>query len=200
MGSAALAEYTSAASGARTLCATATDARLRPLSLQVKQQYLHASLAAHVAAWDNYIKSAIREYYRRTANPLDVRYAVLHNTVQMLSASALRKLNTPNRDNARNAIVECVGYDPLPDWTWKSANLTATDIKDFMDEVFKVRHSFAHGFGLPALDWLAPKSGANRLTVSAVNRVDHLFSHLTLRTDKGLAKYATLAGAPSPIW
>lgn len=200
MPSRAYAKYLKAEAGAVLLRQTATDARLRPITADVKAKYLHASLAAHVAAWDNYVKTVVREYHSKISNPLDVRYSQIHEISGFFVEKSLKALNTPNRDNARNTIFHCTNYDPIGDWHWLSAGLSGPDVKDFLDEIFMVRHSFAHGFDLPRLSWLARTPHHQHLNVASMKKVQALFHHLVKETDKGLAASAVGVHSSTPLW
>lgn len=193
-------KYLEAEKLARILRNTAKDPRLRPISSTVKQKYFHASLAAYVAGWDNYIKSVVREYNSRITDPLDVKYSQVHSVASKMSERVLHKLNTPDRDNARDALLICTGYDPIGDWVWQKASLSAIEVKEFLGEIFKVRHSFAHGFDLPSFDWTSTTGGRKQLTDHALQRVEAFLRHLVKRTDKGLCRHASIFFPGAPIW
>lgn len=200
MPSNAFRKYKEDESMAGVLRDTAKDARLRPMQISVKQKYYHAALATYVAGWDNYIKSSIREFYSRTSDPLDVRYFAMHSISRTLTESILQKLNTPDRDRARNAILNCTGYDPINDWTWPSTAMSATQVKDYLSEILKVRHSFAHGFSMPGFTWTTTPTGKKRLSYSALSRVEAFLVHLVAQTDSGLCRHAASFFPGPPIW
>ena len=114
--------------------------------------------------------------------------------------SGTKKFNTPNWDNTRTYLITATGYDPLPDWTWKAAKLSAADVKDFLDEVLRVRHSFAHGFSLPALSWLERTPGQQNLSAESMKRVQKLLLHIARQTDRGLAAHGRAAFPPATMW
>ncbi len=179
---------------------TATEPRLRPISSATKSKYLHAALTAHVAAWDNYVRSVVREYYREISDPLDLRLSHAQGISFQFVEEKLKKLNTPNWDNARNAIVLCTGYDPFGDWRWRAAGLSSNDVREFLNEVFRARHSFAHGFAMPQLNWLARTPGNHNLNVESMKKVEKLLRHLALQTDRGLSLHAATIYGSAPIW
>jgi hypothetical protein len=200
MASQAFQTYLGAQEMARVLRGTAQDRRLRPMTLRVKQKYYHAALAAYVAGWDYYIKSCVREFYTCTSDPFDARYFTVHTRSIDLTEKFLRNLNTPDRDRAREAILLCTGYDPIGDWTWPRAAMSATQVKDFLDEIFKVRHSFAHGFELPGFSWTTTATGKRQLADAALGRVEAFLAHLVKKTDSGLRLHAATFFRGPPIW
>ena len=65
-------------------------------------------------------------------------------------------------------------------------------------DILKVRHSFAHGFGMPSFGWNTNGSTA-RLTNRIVQReVVALFNNLVKRTDRGLKHHLEGAGIGVP--
>lgn len=184
---------------ARVLRETAKDKRLRPIQNATQQKYYHASLAAYVAGWDHYVKSVVKEFLLRISAPSDPRYHQLHGVARALAEKELKKLNTPNRDNARAAIVMCTGYDPYSDWVWTRARMNATDVKEYFEEIFRVRHSFSHGFELPGFTWTTISSGRKQLNDASLARVEAFLRHIVAATDAGLAKHAALFQNPA-IW
>jgi len=179
---------------------TAQDVRLRPIKWDVKQKYYHASLTASVAGWDNYVKSVVREFYRSLSNPLDQRYAFAHSLAGDMSEKVLSRLNTPDRDQARNAILLCTGYDPINDWTWRKAQMSATDVKEFLADIFRVRHSYAHGFALPSTAWTRTPTGKVQLSSISLARVEAFLRHLAKRTDNGLRGHAKTVTQGLIVW
>lgn len=134
----------------RTLREAATDQRLRPISEHKRNDLLHASLAAYVANWDSYINSVVREFVTAISNALSPEYAAAHGIVSGFVEKSLRKFNTPNWENSRNLLIACTGFDPIADWRWPRANMRPLDVQNFLNEILKVRHSFAHGLSIPS--------------------------------------------------
>lgn len=175
---------------ARHLLLLASERRLKPIARDKAQAYLHASLTAYVAAWDAYAKALVKEFFGVVANPRQPAYLAIH-TVALKSADlALEKFNTPNWENTRRLLVTQTGYDPIADWSWRHMNVQSVQLK--MNEIVKVRHSFAHGFPLPSLAWTTSPHGRVALTVSAVRGVEAFFRNLVRKTDRGMAHFIAL--------
>jgi hypothetical protein len=73
-------------------------------------------------------------------------------------------------------------------------------VRTLIDEILKVRHSFAHGFAMPAYSWNADRVGQPRLTAECLRMVAALFSHLTSVTDKGLDRHIRLTYGRTKVW
>lgn len=169
---------------------TATDARLRPISHEAKRVFFHASLAAHVAAWDSYLNNVVREFLEATRKPLDPEYSAAHAALEGFVERSLQRFNTPNAENSRTLLVDCTGYDPINDWNWPRGRLNATETRELLNQVLKVRHSFAHGFEIPGYEWTTTPSGQRRLTAKALERIEAFLLHLAKVSDRGLALHA----------
>lgn len=172
---------------ARHLLLLASDRRLRPIARGKAQAYLHASLTAYVAAWDAYAKALVKEFFTAVAAPHDPGFLTLHTVAVKNAEFALSRFNNPNWENVRRLLVTQTGYDPLSDWNWSRMN--AQNVQQKLNEVIKVRHSFAHGFPLPALSWTTSSQGRVALTVTSVRGVEAFFSNLVRRTDRGMALF-----------
>ena len=167
----------------------AIDARLRPISRKQKQVYLHSYLAATVASWDSYVKAIVTEYCIIIANPLDIKYHSVQTLLQNYIKGKLEKFNTPNFENTRNLLIESTGYDPLPDWIWQHRNFTSLQTRQRLNEILKVRHSFAHGFDMPLFAWNQNNSGRARLTMSVVDDVRMFLCFLVDITDRKISNH-----------
>lgn len=165
-----------------------------------KQTYFHASLAASVAAWDAYLNNIVREYYSIISKPLKTDYHYLHSIGMGLAERSLEKFNTPNFENSRNLLVTCTGYDPYPDWVWRQRHWTILRVQERLNQILKVRHSFAHGFSMPSYEWTRASSGKVRLTEASTKDVELLVKHLVKKTDYGLKKYISSSYAVSIPW
>lgn len=181
--------YVKAVAAAQLLLGTATDQRLQPIAPVAHQTYLHAALAMYVAGWDGYLKAIVREYFTVCANPLDIRYSHALELARLMAEGYLKKFNTPNYENSRSLLLMSTGYDPISDWIWKRRNMGSQAVKERMNEILKVRHSFAHGSPIPAYQWTMDRSGRIRLTVSDVRLVGRFFDNLVNMTDRGLASF-----------
>lgn len=159
MASPAALKYQLAASRAETLRNAATDKRLRPMPRFDAQVYYHAALAAYVAAWDAYINNLVRDFYDAIADPLDTKFHAIYTVAQKLAERSLSRFNTPNWENTRNLLILCTGYDPIHDWIWTRRGMGSVQVRQRLNEILRVRHSFAHGFSMPAYSWNQSSSG-----------------------------------------
>jgi len=174
---------------ARTLRETATDPRLHPISRSQTQIYYHSALAAFVAAWDAYINELVRNFFTTTANPLDPKFHAVHSIARDTAERALERFNTPNSENTRNLLIQNTGYDPIGDWIWSARSMSGLAVRQRLNEILRVRHSFAHGFAIPAYSWTQTPTGKVRLTAKAIDDVDLFFRHLVAVTDLGMKQH-----------
>lgn len=165
-----------------------------------RQIYHHAALAAHVAAWDAYVKELIRSFFTEIADPLAMKYSLLHNIALASADRTLEKFNTPNWQNTRNTLIQTTAYDPIGDWVWPARHMTGPMVRVRLDEILKVRHSFAHGFAIPPYSWTQSTSGQVRLTQSALLDTDAFFQNIVMRTDKGMQTHIITNYAVSLVW
>jgi hypothetical protein len=131
----------------------------------------------------------VRDFYREVADPVLPKYQSIHALVGALGAVALGRFNTPNYENSRELLVRFTGYDPIGDWIWPTRGMNAQQVRERLNEILRVRHSFAHGFGLPALSWTQSATGRVRLTVEGVHAVESFLSNLVRRTDRGMQRH-----------
>lgn len=189
MPSPAAFKYKIASNTARTLRETATDPRLHPISRSQTQVYYHSALAAFVAAWDAYINELVRNFFTVTANPLDPKFHAVHSIARDTAERALEKFNTPNSENTRNLLIQNTGYDPIGDWVWSARSMSGLAVRQRLNEILRVRHSFAHGFAIPAYSWTQTPTGKVRLTAKVIDDVDAFFRHLVAVTDLGMKQH-----------
>ncbi len=176
-----------------------TDSRLRPIALAESQACFGAALAAAVAAWEAYCEAIVNEFFDVTADPLDIRFSALHDLGSKHGAQASKLFNTPNFEKARVLLLTSTGFDPYQSWSWPARRKPVLFVKQFLDEVVQVRHSFAHGFKVPACSWTQDTRGKVRLTASAIADVQALLANLVKRTDSGLKQYiSSLYGLSAP--
>lgn len=189
MPSPAALKYKILSNTARTLRETATDPRLHPISRSQTQIYYHSALAAFVAAWDAYINELVRNFFTTTANPLDPKFHAVHSIARDTAERALERFNTPNSENTRNLLIQNTGYDPIGDWIWSARSMSGLAVRQRLNEILRVRHSFAHGFAIPAYSWTQTPTGKVRLTAKAIDDVDLFFRHLVAVTDLGMKQH-----------
>jgi hypothetical protein len=174
---------------AHTLRDVTIDVRLRPLPSEDVQTFAHAYLTSLVAVWDAYLKELARNFYQETAMPLRVDYHAIHEVARMAGERAMERFNTPNWENARNFLIATTGYDPISDWTWPRRGMGVQDGKERLNQILRVRHSFAHGFAIPSYSWTTSKRGRVRLTVEVLRDTEAFFNNLVRKTDSGLQRH-----------
>jgi hypothetical protein len=189
MPSPAAKRFETARSRAAVLHHAAGDRRLSPQNYTERESLCHAHLAAVAAAWNGYIVGLTRDHVPATARPLDVPYSAKHTLLSVLLERALRKFNTPNTENTREILTLYTGYDPINDWIWPERGLGGVQVRERLNEIFKVRHSFAHGFPLPTLTWTQSTKGKVMLTKAASQMAEAFFANLVRRTDRGLRNH-----------
>jgi hypothetical protein len=162
--------------------------------------YYHDSLAATVAAWEIYIDGIVREFFSQVSSPGNYGFHALHTIALAEAERRLQRFHTPNWENTRELLVFCIGYDPIHDWTWARQGLGAQQVREFMNEVLRVRHSFAHGYAMPSCSWNRSKSGRLRLTLEGLRRAESLFAHLVRSTDSGVVQLIANSYGLQPTW
>ncbi len=192
MSSPAALKYITAADRIQTLRKAATDRRLRPMAQDEIQVYYHASLTAYVAAWDAYINDLVREFYNVIADSSDSRFHAIYIVARQAADRALERFNTPNWENTRNLLIQCTGYDPIGDWAWPRRGMEGLEVRERLNEILHIRHSFAHGFGMPAYNWTQSPSGKVRLTSKVIRETEAFFKNLVNVTDSGMEAHINL--------
>lgn len=187
MASPAVIKYQVSVRRATVLRGAVTDSRLRPLASDEAQAFAHAYLAMIVAAWDAYVKELVHNFYDEISDPLNPYFQALHRVAWRLSDE--RRLNTPNWDNSRNFLVLTTGYDPISDWVWPARRMGVQPVKERLNQILQVRHSFAHGFAIPSYSWTLSRTGRVRLTVQTLRDTEKFFNNLVMRTDAGMKRY-----------
>ena len=200
MSSPAASKYITAAGRLQTLRKAATDKRLRPISQEEIQVYYHASLAAYVATWEAYISNLVRDFYDVIADSSDLRFNAIHTIAQQAAEEALRRFNTPNWENTRDLLVQCTRYDPINDWVWSRRGMNGLQVRERLNQILRVRHSFAHGFGMPAYDWTQSTRGRVRLTSKVIQETEAFFENLVNVTDNGMKGHINQTYGISNIW
>jgi len=154
-----------------------------------KSILLHSALAFNVSSWDAYVNNIIKEFFIKVQDPTNYKYTKIHELAQSNAEISLQHFNTPNHENARNIFLRCTGYDPYPDWIWKKKGWNSLQTREFLNEILKVRHSFAHGFAMPHFDWNTNSAGNSQLTCDILRNIEAFFKNLAKNTDRGLKKY-----------
>jgi len=166
--------------------ATKTGVLISPSDGQI---YYHSALALLVAAWEAYIENLTRVFISEIADPLNIKYLNIHNILSDRLEDYLKRFNTPSFENSRNLLVNYTGYDPIGDWVWTARRMNAVATRERLNEILKVRHSFAHGFSIPSFSWTQSPSGQVRLTASAIDDVNAFLRFIVKATDNGMKKY-----------
>ena len=202
MPSPAATTYLTAAGRIQTLREAATDRRLPPKLQDEKQVYYHAALAAYVAAWDAYINNLVRDFYDTIENPSSQGFQAIYKISRRAADRALERFNTPNWGNTRNLLEQYTGYDPsgLGHWVWARRGMVSAQVQVRLNEVLRVRHSFAHGFAMPAYDWTQSPSGRVRLTSEAIRDTEAFFRNLVNVTDIGMKVHIWLTYGVASKW
>ena len=185
MSSAAASQFRQALDRARIL---RREGVIRGTNGREKQIFYHASLAATVAGWETYTQRIVRTFFAEITSPASYGYHALHTVALQAAESRLERFHTPNWENTRNLLAACTGYDPIGDWTLPSRGLGAQQVREYLNEILKVRHSFAHGHSMPSFEWNRSPSGNVRLTTDGLRRVESFFVQLVRATDKGIAR------------
>ncbi len=127
-----------------------------------------------------------------TSNPLTPEFHAVHSLVKEAAERALIRFNTPNWENTRNLLVQQTGYDPINDWIWNRRGMGVHQVHEKLNEILRVRHSFAHGFPVPAYSWTQSPNGRIRLTNRALLDVGAFFNLMVSVTDKGMQQHIEL--------
>ena len=164
------------------------------------QVYYHAALAAYVAAWDAYINNLVRDFYHVVADPSNPIFHAIYTIAQQTAEEGLKRFNTPNWENTRNLLNQYTGYDPINDWIWDRRGMGGQWIRERLNEILQVRHSFAHGFAMPAYNWTEAPSGKARLTSKAVQETEAFFKNLVKVTDEGMKAHIESTYGLTSVW
>lgn len=200
MGSPASSKYREGVRTAREIRAVLVDVRLRPMTRDKAQTFAHASLAAHVAAWDAYLNQLARDFYAATARPGSPAYMAMHMIAKAQHQEVERRFNTPNYENSREFLLRVTGLDPISCWVWPRRHMGAQQVKERLNQILKVRHGFAHGVGIPAYPWNRTPTGRLKLNTTVLREVDLFFDNLVTRTDGALLRHLHAVYGLSVPW
>ena len=166
-----------------------------------KESCLHAALAGFVASWEAYLERLVREVQQQIADPSHARLSAILALLKPISEREVKRFNTPNAENARNLLIDHTGYDPINDWHWPKETLTGPQTRTRLDEILRVRHSFAHGFPIPTdIAWARNRNSNGHLTISALRNVDRFLSHMVKITDAGMSAHLASAFGVTSGW
>lgn len=190
MPSAAKLRFDSLVAKAQLLCDQAGKLKKKS-EADAKTVFLHAALTTQIAAWDVYVKAITLEYFSATSDATNAKFSALHSILQSRTIEAGKKLNTPNSENCRNHLLIFTGFDPWPCWVNINfgTNLLASSllIRNRLDEIFTLRHSFAHGLTMPTHTWNTNSSGSAHLSCLIVRHTKTFITQLCEKTDHGIA-------------
>lgn len=200
MGSPAQVKYREGVARAARLREAVSDSRLRPIPRDQSQAFAHASLTMLVASWDAYLNELVTVFYLITANPADPAFNRIHEIARRESENISRRFNTPNWENSRDYLLRTTGLEPTSLWIWPARHMTGIVVRERLNEILKVRHSFAHGFGIPSYPWNRTPTGRVRLNASVLREVESFFTNLVRRTDSGMKSYITSTFGNTVPW
>jgi len=161
----------------------------RKIDQHAKYILLHSAIAFNVSSWDAYINNIVREFIVKIQDISINKYSNLHHLVSNNADLSLKRFNTPNHENTRTVLLKCTGYDPYPDWIWSRKGWSGLQTREFLNEILKVRHSFAHGFPMPHFEWNTDASGNPFLSCSILKIIEYFFRNLVKKTDRGLKQF-----------
>lgn len=195
------AEFLRARDRARLLIAAAGSPPASSPPDVHKASCLHAALAMLVAAWEGYLERLVAEVQQQVTDPTNVRLSAVLALFKAITDREIKHFNTPNAENARNLLYSHTGYDPINDWQWPAGALNGPQCRQRLNEILKVRHSFAHGFAIPTdVQWARHRSTPGKLTVTVLQSVDRFLSHMVKVTDAGMSNHLSAVCGVMVSW
>lgn len=164
------------------------------------QVYYHASLAAYVATWEAYISNLVLDFYNVITDSSNPSFDAIYTIAQQATGRAVERFNTPNSENTRNLLSQYTGYDPINDWVWPQRGMGGLQVRERLNEILQVRHSFAHGFDMPAYNWTQSPNGKVRLTSKVIQETEAFFKNLVNVTDSGMKTHINQTYGIASIW
>ncbi|MFL9940379.1 hypothetical protein [Paraburkholderia graminis] len=149
-----------------------------------------------VAAWEGYLERLVGEVQQEITDPGHARLSAVLALFKLITDREVKYFNTPNAENARGLLYTHTGYDPINDWQWAAGALNGPQCRQRLNEILRVRHSFAHGFAIPTdIQWARHGVTPGKLTVTVLQSVDRFLSHMVKVTDAGMSLHlATVFG------
>jgi hypothetical protein len=172
----------------------------RGLGHKEVQALYGAIFVAQTAAWNAYVVRLVDCFFQEVADPAAPNFHAMHSLANSIVKLQLERFNTPNAENTRNLILTSTGYDPWTDWQWPAHRMNALAVRVRLNEILKVRHSFAHGFTMPSYTWNQSASGEIRLTLNGLGWTRLFFDNLVVSTDRGLKQHLNGIYAVMPRW
>jgi hypothetical protein len=192
--------YRTAAPGTLVILRTAREGKRRGLSGADIQTIYGAALVADVAAWNAYVAGLVRDFYAETADPFLIKFHAIHTVARKAAETLLDRFNTPNSERTRELLIACAGYDPWNDWQWPAKGLNGLLVRERLNQILKVRHSFAHGFSMPSYPWTQSSTGQVRLTLASLRWNHAFFKNLVNVTDMGMKNHLMTNYGAATTW
>lgn len=158
------------------------------IHISKRRDLYHACLTLHASCWNTYIKDIVNEFLDKTYTIASSTQREFCDIARMNAKQKLEKFNTPNFENSRNILLNCINFDPLSSWHWEPHFPSHVLVQQRLNEILKVRHAFAHGHTPPTYSWAPIRSGVLALTSKSLIEIHSFFKKLVLLTDNGIAQ------------
>lgn len=182
------------------LLSLATDGRLRPISYADAEPALHAALASLVSAWESYVEAIVLEYLDAVGAGAAADALAVQGLLKSEATRAIEKFNTATAENCRDLILRFCGYDCFPVLASTRLALNGHLSRLRLNEILRVRHSFAHGYAIPALAWTIRRGVGSRLTKAGVIDSRALIIEFVRAIDAGLSAHFRIGFQPRVAW
>lgn len=162
-----------------------------------KEAIHRAGVVLIVAAWQAYVeklaKEALEQIDTKLNDPTNPSWVKASFTFRKPSIrKSIGDLNTPNSQNVQRLFLWSFGFDPKPHWIYRVAgrNWNSQTFCDRTDEWLRIRHTIAHGNGLPQnLVWLKNDAGTPRLNLNLLRECERHFRKLAETTDFAMSQH-----------